>query len=50
MRLPLSSPLADIPGQFAQLLDQKAELHESMSDVAEKMLSGPKLIFDSWKY
>ncbi len=39
MRLPLAPPLADIPTQFAQLLDQKADLHESMVEVAERMTS-----------
>ena len=42
MRLPLPPPLADIPGKFAQLLDQKAEFHESMVDLAKNMLSGPQ--------
>ena len=40
MRLP--PPTENVPAQFAQLLEQKAELDEAMVDIAEKMMSGPQ--------
>jgi len=38
----LLPPTENVPAQFAQLLQQKAELHEAMVDIAEKMMSGPQ--------
>jgi hypothetical protein len=38
----LLPPTENVPAQFAQLLEQKAELHEAMVDIAEKMMSGPQ--------
>jgi hypothetical protein len=38
----LQAPTENFPAQFAQMLDQKAKLHEAMVDIAEKMMSGPQ--------
>jgi hypothetical protein len=38
----LLPPTENVPAQFAQLLEQKAKLHEATVDLAEKMMSGPQ--------
>ena len=41
-KMRLLPPTENVPAQFAQLLEQKAELDEAMVDIAEKMMSGPQ--------
>ena len=41
-KMRLLPPSENTPAQFAQLLEQKAELNESMVDLADKMMRGPQ--------